>query len=230
MTIGIVTASNTIAKNMHSNKLSGKKMDIASHSPSFGLSQAQNDNKSSLITGAAVLAILGIGAGIYAHKTGMLKAGAKKLNPTANLIKEKIANVKANSMDEIARIIRENTGIDGVHLDVIDNAAGIRSADLSQPERFHQAATWIEEAYKKAYAKAKLSDNNNMLNYIYNRVNNENNTLAKMYAQMPEAEAKIRMTQFAKDVTAQDSHTGMTAQQFVKDMQEIFIPKARTEL
>lgn len=230
MPIGIVTASQVTGKAMPSKNLSGKTPQKKSHQLSFGVSPSNNNNKTSLITGAAIIAALGIGLGIYAHKTGMLKAGVKKLNPSASTIKEKIAQVKANSMDEIDRIIRENTGIDGIHLDVIDNAAGIRSADLSQPERFHQAATWIEEAYKRAYEKAELSDNKNMLNYIYNRVNTENNTLAKMYAQMPEQEANMRMTQFAKDVAAQDIHTGMTVQQFVKDMQEIFIPKAKTQL
>lgn len=230
MAIGIVTASNTVSKTLNVKKSFGKKSNKPELRSSVSSIPEKNSKTTSILTGAVVVAALGAGFGIYANKTGMFKSGMKTINTAANAIKEKVAKIKANSMDELDRIIKDNTGIDGIHLDVIDRSAGMRSADLSQPERFHQAATWIEEAYKRAYSKAKLSDNNNMLNYIHNRVKSENNSLAQMYVQMPTAEANFRMKQFADDVASIDIHKGMTPQQFVKDMQEIFMPKAKSDL
>lgn len=230
MAIGIVTASNTVSKTLNVKNSFGKKRTKPELHSNVCTSPEKKSKTTSILTGAAVAAALGIGFGIYANKTGMFKTGIKTINTAANAIKEKISKVKANSMDELDRIIKDNTGIDGIHLDVIDRSAGMRSADLSQPERFHQAATWIEEAYKRAYSKAKLSDNNNMLNYIHNRVRTENNSLAQMYVQMPTAEANYRIKQFADDVASMDIHKGMTPQQFVKDMQEIFMPKAKIDL
>ena len=106
----------------------------------------------------------------------------------------------------------------------------MRSADPAQPERFHQAATWLEEAYKKAYSKAELSDGKNMFNYIHEYMNDGKTALAQMYVQMPEAEANVRIRQFVEDISAMDKHTGMTAEKFVKDLKEIFMPKAREAL
>lgn len=193
------------------------------------VSSTIKDNKKGIITASIALALLGVG--IYAHKQGLIKKITQTNVPdTLQLIKEKITQIKTSSMNEIERIIKENTAIDGIKLDVIDNAACIRSADKTQPERFHQAATWIEEAYKKAYSQAKLQDNNNMLNYIHNRINTENNALAKMYAQIPTEEAQLRAKLFAQDVAEMDIHKGMTPQKFVEDMFNTFIPKAKEDL
>lgn len=230
MKVGIVTASSAYARNLHSKKMSHKNQTNVSSPISFGYSQNESDNKKSIAAGAGILAALAIGIAACTHNSGAAKTSAKKIVSTGDKIREKIGQIKQNSMEEIERIIRENTAIDGIHLDVIDDAAGRRSADLTQPERFNQAATWIEVAYKKAYAKAKLSDGKNMLNYIHNRINKENDALAQMYAQLPKEEAEVRMTDFAKDIIKSDIHTGMTAEQFIKDMQETFMPKARVKL
>ena len=188
-----------------------------------------SENKTPIIVGAIALAALG--TGIYANKNKLFgKVSGTLVSDTKKII-DKINKIKASSINEANKVIADNTVFGEIKLPVIDKAAGMRSADKNQPERFHQAATWIEEAYKQAYSKAKgLRDGNNMLNYIYNRVNKENSALAQMYVQMPAAEANVRMTQFAKDVAAMDKHSGMTVERFVKDMKEIFMPKAKQEL
>lgn len=188
-----------------------------------------SENKTPIVVGAIALAA--IGAGIYANRGKLFGKVSGALVSESKSILDKINRVKASCINEANKVIADNTVFGEIKLPVIDKAAGMRSADKTQPERFHQAATWIEEAYKQAYSKAKdLRDGNNMLNYIYNRVNKENTALAQMYAQMPEAEASVRMTQFAKDVTKMDKHSGMTVEKFVKDMKEVFIPKAKQEL
>ena len=188
-----------------------------------------SENKTPIVVGAIALAA--IGAGIYANRGKLFGKVSGALVSESKSILDKINRIKANCINEANKVIADNTVFGEIKLPVIDKAAGMRSADKTQPERFHQAATWIEEAYKQAYSKAKdLRDGNNMLNYIYNRVNKENTALAQMYAQMPEAEASVRMTQFAKDVTKMDKHSGMTVERFVKDMKEVFIPKAKQEL
>ncbi len=178
-----------------------------------------------IVVGAVALAALG--TGIYAYKTGKFaKSGGQSLQK----ITEKIAKIKEAHINEANRIINDNSPNGMINLPVIDSAAGMRSADKAQPNRFHQAALWLEEAYKQAYSKANLSDGKNMFNYIHEYMNNGRTALAQMYVQMPEAEANARISQFAKDISAMDKHTGMTAEKFVKDLKEVFMPKAKEAL
>ena len=181
-----------------------------------------------IVVGAVALAALG--TGIYAYKTGKFAKAASNGAASVQKIKDKIARIKENSLAEANRVINDNSPNGIINLPIIDHSAGMRSADPAQPERFHQAATWLEEAYKKAYSKAELSDGKNMFNYIHEYMNDGKTALAQMYVQMPEAEANVRIRQFVEDISAMDKHTGMTAEKFVKDLKEIFMPIAREAL
>lgn len=172
----------------------------------------------------AAVALAALGTGIYAHKTGklgsMFSTKVQKLN-------KKIDNVIEASMAEAKKVVSENCSNDIVNLPAVDAAAGQRSADITKAERFHQAATWIEEAYKTAFSKAALSDEKNMFNYIHEYMNDGRTALAQMYVQMPEAEANIRIERFVNDIKNIDSHTGMTSEKFVEDLRNLFMPQAR---
>lgn len=178
-----------------------------------------------IVVGAIALAALG--TGIYAYKTGKFTNAA---GANISKIKERLAKIKENCINEANQVINDNSPNGMINLPVIDSAAGMRSADKAQPNRFHQAAVWLEEAYKKAYSKAELSDGKNMFNYIHEYMNNGRTALAQMYVQMPEAEANVRISQFVDDISAIDKHKGMTAEKFVKDLKEIFMPKAKEAL
>ncbi len=184
-------------------------------------SKSEKNYTSPIVTGAIALAALG--SGIYAHKTGKLQNIIKAKTPKLN---QKINDIIKNSLQKANEVISENTKNGIVELPVIDNAAGVWSTS-NRPEKFHEAATWLEEAYKSAYSKAKLEDGKNMFNYIHEYMNGGHTALAQMYVQMPEQEAAIRINKFITDIGELDKHTGMTAEEFVNALNNKFMPQAR---
>ena len=182
----------------------------------------KKDNTTPIVVGAIALAALG--TGIYAHKTG--KLGDIFSTRTQRLTK-KVNKLINQYMNKAKQVINENTHGGMINLPGIDEAAGRRSADINKTERFHQAATWLEEAYKTAFSKAQLSDGKNMFNYIHEYMKGGKTALAQMYVQMPEAEANIRINKFLDDIKQMDNHTGMTAEEFLKDLTDVFMPQAR---
>lgn len=131
---------------------------------------------------------------------------------------------------EANRILTENIHNRIVDIPTIEKAAGIRSASLTEPEPFHQAASWLEEAYKFAYSRAEQKDGKNIFNFIHNRITKENNSLAKMYAQMPIDEAKARLWRFVCETNLKRTHNGMTGEEFFLDIVNNAIQKTKIEL
>lgn len=174
-----------------------------------------------IVVGAVALAALG--TGIYAHKTGKL---GEVFSSKAQKLNKKINDVIHKSMSKANEVIAENTAPNGmVNLPAIDAAAGLRSIDITKAERLHQAATWLEEAYKNAYSRAQLSDGKNMFNYIHEYIKSGRTALPEIYTKMPAEEANIRIQKFADDIKKMDSHNGMTSESFIKDFKEVFMKK-----
>lgn len=200
----------------------------AQQSTSVFDSNKKNSNKSLLFG----LGLLALGTLVYWKREALglsrtIKVVAKKTNTE---LEAKIKQLKITYMSDAHRVLGENTHNNIVNLSAIEPAAAMRSASKTEHEPFHQAASWIEEAYKDAYSKAELRDGNNILNYIYKRVASENNTLAKMYAQMPKDEAQIRVKLFAVEATEKDKHIGLTVDKFVDYMINKLVPKAKQDL
>lgn len=196
----------------------------------FGQTQAAQPPKKSKTP--LIIAGLIIAAGAIALYA---KKGAKTLSQpifqqSTKQIEENINFLKNKYKPEATRVLNENTYNGMVNLGNIENAAAIRSASPTEQSPFHQAASWIEEAYIKAYSKAQLSDGNNILNYIHRRIGTENDALAQMYAQMPKEEYTIRLNQFANEAAKSDKHVGMTPEKFISIMIEKIIPKAKETL
>ena len=200
-----------------------QKPNIPAHKP-----EENGKLKNTLVYGALALAVLGGAAYWQRSRLGLDKIG----NAEKNLEKltAKINGLKQKYKPDALKVLQENTVGDMVKLENIEPAAAIRSASPTEENKFHQAASWIEEAYKEAYSRAELKDDFNILDYIAKRIGMENNTLAQMYAQMPKEEAEIRIKQFAAEAQQKDFHTGMTVDEFVKKMWEAFIPKAKNDL
>ena len=196
--------------------------------------QPQNTNTKStkkttpIVVGAVALAALGVAAYVKRDKLGqLLKKGSKQ---STEKLQEKITQLKDKYRADAQRVLRENMDGSIVKIENIEPAAAIRSASPTEENKFHQAASWIEEAYLAGYSQAELKDGKNILNYIHTRIGSENNTLAQMYAQMPKEEAEIRLQQFATEAISKDTHTGMTPSEFIKDMWDVIIPKAKADL
>ena len=178
---------------------------------------AKNTKKAtSIVVGAVALAALGVTAYVKRDKLGqLLKKSSKQ---STEKLQEKITQLKDKYRADAQRVLREN--MDG----------SIVKIENIEENKFHQAASWIEEAYLEGYSRADLKDGKNILNYIHTRIGSENNTLAQMYAQMPKEEAEIRLQQFATEAISKDTHTGMTPSEFIKDMLDVIIPKAKADL
>ena len=190
---------------------------------------AKNTKKTtSIVVGAVALAALGGTAYVKRDKIGqLLKKGGKQ---STEKLQKKITQLKDKYRADAQRVLRENMDGNIVKIENIEPAAAIRSASPTEENKFHQAASWIEEAYLAGYSQAELKDGKNILNYIHTRIGSENNTLAQMYAQMPKAEAEVRLQQFAAEAISKDTHTGMTPSEFIKDMWDVIIPKAKADL
>lgn len=212
------------------------KSNYKKNNPSFNAQQSfsvldvsKNNNKKIFLTGLGVIAL---GLLVYFKRDAL--GVNKKIKPIVkSSVKEleaKITQLKNTYKSEAHRVLKENTHNNMVNLSAIEPAAAMRSASKTEHEPFHQAATWLEEAYKDAYSKAELRDGNNILNYIYKRVASENNTLAQMYAQMPKEEAQIRVKQFAQEAMQKDNHIGLTSDKFVDYMLNRLMPKAKQDL
>lgn len=186
--------------------------------------------KKTLVYGALALAVLGGAAYWQKDKLKLNKISKKKIDKNLEKLTAKINDLKERYKADALRVLKENTQGTVVKLENIEPAAAIRSASPTEENKFHQAASWLEEAYKEAYSRAELKDNFNILNYIAKRIGMEDNTLAQMYAQMPKEEAEIRIKQFAAEAQQKDFHTGMTVDEFVQKMWEAFIPKAKNDL
>lgn len=161
---------------------------------------------------------------------GLTKAIKSISNKGMQKLETKINQLKDEFRPKAQSVLKENTINGMVKLEKIEPAAAMRSASKTEKEPFHQAASWIEEAYKDAYSRAELKDGNNILDYIYRRIGAENDTLAQMYAQMPEKEATIRIKQFASEAIQKDTHNGMTTESFIKGLIEKVVPKAKENL
>ena len=185
--------------------------------------------KTPIVTGAAALAVLGV-AYVARDKIGLTKLVKKGGTQSLEKIQEKITKLKEQYRSEALRVLHENMNGNVVKIENIEPAAAIRSATPNLENKFHQAASWIEEAYLEGYSRADLKDGKNILNYIHTRIGNENNTLAQMYAQMPKEEAEVRLQQFASEAISKDTHTGMTPSEFIKNMWDVIIPKAKQDL
>lgn len=190
--------------------------------------QPQSNKKTKNIL-LATLALAVLGGLVYVKREALgltktlIKQSPKKLEEHINFLKDKYR-------PEATRVVNENTYNGMVNLGNIENGAAIRSASPTEQNPFHQAASWIEEAYIKAYSRAQLTDGNNILNYIHRRIGTENNTLAQMYAQMPKEEYTIRLNQFANEAAKTDKHVGMTPEKFISIMVEKIIPNAKESL
>ncbi len=191
--------------------------------------QTKSQNiKTPIVVGAVALAALGLTAYVKRDKIGqLLKKGGKQ---STEKLQQKITQLKDKYRADAQRVLRENMDGNIVKIENIEPAAAIRSASPTEENKFHQAASWIEEAYLAGYSKAELEDGKNILNYIHTRIGAENNTLAQMYAQMPKEEAEVRIQQFAAEAISKDTHTGMTPSEFIKDMWDVIIPKAKADL
>ncbi len=197
----------------------------------FGINnstQPKNNKKTkNILLAAIVLAVLGGIAYVKREALGLTKTIIKQ---SPKKLEEKINFLKDKYRPEATRVLNENTHNGMVNLGGVEHGAAIRSASPTEQDPFHQAASWIEEAYIKAYSKAQLSDGNNVLNYIHRRIGTENNTLAQIYAQMPKEECAIRLNQFANEAAKVDNHVGMTPEKFITSMTEKIIPKAKESL
>ena len=198
--------------------------------PAAPAQQTKNKNvkKTPIVVSAIALAALGATAYVKRDKISQLIKNSSKQS-TAKL-QEKITKLKEKYRSEALRVLNENMNGTVVKIENIEPAAAIRSATPNLENKFHQAASWIEEAYLEGYSRADLKDGKNILNYIHTRIGSENNTLAQMYAQMPKEEAEVRLQQFATEAISKDSHTGMTPSEFIKDMWDVIIPKAKADL
>jgi len=226
MSISKITLNtNHLKSNTHQNAMKNFKAQQATSV----LNNNKNTKNKIILTGLGLI-ILGSIAYWKRETLGLTKAVKSISKPSIEKIETKIIQLKSTFKEDAQRVLKENTHNNIVNLSAIEPAAAIRSASKTESEPFHQAATWIEEAYIDAYSKAELKDGNNILNYIYKRVASENNTLAKMYAQMPKAEAEVRIKQFATEATQKDTHTGLTINQFIEYMTNKLVPKAKQDL
>ncbi len=229
MSVERITANNLFAKMRPATSQQTLSQQTAAASSTAQKNQKSlNSQKTKTIVLSAVALAALCGVTYWQRdKIGFIKKlGEKNIESLSG----KITKLKQEFKADALRVLGENTHGNMVKLENIEPAAAMRSASPTEKEPFHQAASWIEEAYLAAYSRAKLSDGNNMFNYISKRIGQENNTLAQMYAQMPKQEAEIRIQQFADEIMAKDNHSGMTSVTFIKNMWEKFIPKAKNDL
>lgn len=253
-----IGASNSLSKIAAAQPKYQKQAAPAVSTASVNTNKEQKSKKTPIVVAAVALAA--IGSGVYVAKTkgwlGFEKAAkgakdaatqikketekvAKKTEKVAEQAGRKVADVrkfveeKTNAeINEAKRVLAENTTKDGfVNLGDIENAAGIKSATVGDKDSFHKAATWLEVSYKDAYSKAEPEEGKNILDKVFNRIANENNSLAKMYAQMPKEEAAVRAEVFGKDLLAVNpEQKGMNLETFVKKLIDEVMPKAAEEL
>jgi len=227
MSVSKISLSNIyLQQKQNIKKKSNPQFSAQQNSP---IIENKQKNKKLAIAGLAILAIGGL---IYWKRDSLGLNKIKKNFTQKNLqkLEIKISELKTKYKPDAMRVLQENTHNNIVNIGAIEPAAAIRSASPTEKNSFHQAASWIEEAYKNAYSRAELKDGNNILNYIYRRIGTENNTLAQMYAQMPKEEAQIRARQFATEALKKDKHTGLTIEQFVSDVINKLVPKAKQDL
>lgn len=140
------------------------------------------------------------------------------------VVNETIKNARYRKAGEVERIINENTASNMINLDKIDSAATLIASDKTRKAPFHEAAELLESAYKKAYEKSPNETGKNMLDKILNRIQNENNSLAKIYKQMDELDSKLRIDDMGKTVSVMakaKGETGMSCESFVKALKKI---------
>lgn len=198
--------------------------------PSYNQSstQSQQKSKTPIVVGSIALAALCAAGGVYAHKQGLFKAGKGVESKAAAEIKEKINSIKTKFQDELDKLLKDTQNCD---LKDVDRIAGDYSGDIGRGEdRFHFAATFLEDSYINAYSKAKLENGKNMFNWIANRIEKESDSIPLMYAQMDRKEANVRLSQFAKAISVTDDHTGMTMEGFIKLFNEKFFAKGEKKL
>ena len=227
MSITKVSVNNVPKMSIYLNKKSlNKNFSAQQSTPIF--EPKSNSNKLLF----ASVALLLIGGLVYFKRDvlGLPKLVKSFSKPNLKKIEAKVAALKDKYRADAHRVLNENTHNNMVNLSAIEPAAAMRSASKTEENAFHQAASWLEEAYKGAYSKAELKDGNNILDYIHRRIGLEDNTLAQMYAQMPKPEAEIRVKQFALEALEKDSHSGMTADSFIESLLNKFIPKAKQDL
>ena len=92
-----------------------------------------SENKTPIVVGAIALAALG--TGIYANRGKIFNKAATAISTDSKII-DKINRIKASCINEAKKVIEDNTVFGEIKLPVIDKAAGMRSADKNQPERF----------------------------------------------------------------------------------------------
>ena len=251
-----IGASNSLTKIAAAQPKYQKQAAPAVSTASVNINKEQKSKKTPIVVAAVALAA--IGSGVYvAKRKGWLgfEKAAKDVKDAATQIKKETAKVaketekvaeqagrkvadvrklveeKTNAeINEAKRVLAENTKDNFVDLGAIENAAGIKSATKGDVDSFHKA-TWLEVSYKDAYSKASVEEGKNILDKVYNRIANENNSLAKMYAQMPKEEAAVRAEVFGKDLLAVNpEQKGMNLETFVKKLIDEIVPKAAEEL
>ena len=234
-----------IAKNQQTNnRQSVNKTGQVSH-----LTNNDKKSKTPVVVAAVALAALGVTTVVYGKKKGwfafkeqvkkesdklkeITRQAIQKSGKDASKTRSYVEEVTNKAKDEALRVLKENTSDGGfINLGGIEQGAGTKSCVPGLETRYHDAATWIEEGYLEAYSRSTLTDGNNILDQIYNRMANESNSLATMYAQMPEEEAAVRHETFATRALEKDTtHTGLTVEQFVKQTINELIPKAKESL
>lgn len=172
--------------------------------------QKHNEHKKSKLpyvaAGVAIAAI----AGAYVFRN--------KLSFGNEAILKKISEVKSRCAEEFERILNspENTVFGEIRLNNMDKAAEFRALDKTRPDYLHEAANMAEEAYKKAYQRAKPEEGKNILDKIFFRINAESKTLPNIYAQMPKEEACTRIKVFAQSASELDKNAGMSVDNFTR--------------
>lgn len=212
-----------------------KDINKKSLAKNFGAQQStpilepSSKSKKVLLSAATILLLTGL---VYWKRDalGLPKLMKSFSEPNMKKIEAKVASLKDKYRSDAHRVLNENTHNNMVNLSAIEPAAAVRSASPTEENAFHQAASWLEEAYKSAYSKAELKDGHNILDYIHRRIGLEDNTLAQMYAQMPKAEAEVRVKQFTFESLEKDKHMGMSADDFINSLLNKLIPKAKQDL
>lgn len=176
--------------------------------------------------GAVALALLGSVLYAAKHKKVFIYNG-QKLNDKAVI--DKIVKTRYDNGEEVAKIIKENTANKMLDLNKMDEAAIMRSKDLTKSDHLNEAANMIEESYKVAYTDAPVVEGKNMLDKIHNRFMTESKALIDIYVAMPYKQALERAKCFGEDVFNIKQQAGMTPNEFFYKVAE-FIDDKRSLL
>lgn len=211
MSVGRITSVVNYSKTQPAFKSKSKNISMG-EAPT--VKAGKKSSKLPYIAGGVILA--GLGAlYVVSHKAvpkNIFVHNGIKLGDKA--VTQKINNVRWMNVDEVEKIIQENTGFGMLDLNKMDAAGLMRAKDLTRPDYLHEAANIIEESYKVAYQKAMPVEGENMLNKICNRFNTESKALIEVYVQMPYKEALERARCFGEDVFAIEKKAGMSAKEY----------------